>query len=305
VILGRPQYFSRQHYEAHSGTAPAHLCELVVHCLELVSQLSHAGLAYRFKGGNSLLLLLEQPERFSIDADIVTTTPKAALIELVGRIADSCEAFTRWESRQPQTKPWLPMMSFKLFFNSVYQSPDDAYVMLDVVLEPPPYPGVVKPVRCGHLYESAAQVEVPSVSGLIGDKLLTLGPSTLGIPVGKGKEAQRLKHVFDVARLLQEEYDARAVRQASLGCVAQEERIQRHSYSWTQIVEDTRRFCSAPLGFGAPPPLEALEQQPYLYEIVKGFEHFREHLFRTEYTWQNLQEDCEAVISLLEELGRG
>jgi hypothetical protein len=305
VILGQPAFFTRQHYEAHTGTAPAHLCELVVHCLELVSQLSHHGLEYRFKGGNSLLLLLEAPERFSIDGDIVTTATKEQLVSLVEQVADSCDVFGRWESRQPQTKPWLPMISFKLFFESVYQPPDDAYVMLDVVLEPPPYPGVLRQVRCGTLYASVEQAEVPSVSGLIGDKLLTIGPSTLGIPLGKGKEAQRLKHVFDVALLSRRGYQPRAVREAITGCQAQEERIQGRGYSWEEIARDTARFCSAPLGYAAPPLLGSLGHQSYLYEIVSGFEHFRRHLLRTDYTWGRLQEDARQVISLLDALGPG
>ena len=82
MILGKPNCFNKEHFEAHKGVAPAHLCELVVYCLELVSQLSHHGLAYRFKGGNSLLLLLEEPHRFSIDVDIVTTEPKQTLTTL-------------------------------------------------------------------------------------------------------------------------------------------------------------------------------------------------------------------------------
>src|SRR5258708_29401882 len=180
MILGKKQHFSKEHFEAKKGIAPSHLCELVVHCLELVSQLVHHERGFRFKGGNSLLVLLEDPQRFSIDVDIVTTESKEALIALVEKIVAECELFTRYEVRQPKTKPWLPMISFKLFFESHYQKPEDAFVMLDAVLEPAPYGGVGKQVRCRDLYESEVKVEVPSVSGLIGDKLLTIGPATLG-----------------------------------------------------------------------------------------------------------------------------
>ena len=157
MILGKPEHFAQDHFEAHKGVAPAHLCELVVYCLELVSQLSHSGFQYRFKGGNSLLLLLEDPQRFSIDVDIVTTESKEGVVSLVEKIATDCELFTRWEVRQHQTKPWLPMVSFKLYFDSCYQEPADAFVMLDVVLKPAPYPGVKRQVRCGSIYESAEE----------------------------------------------------------------------------------------------------------------------------------------------------
>jgi hypothetical protein len=303
VILGSRELFTREHYEAHKGVAPAHLCELVVHCLELVSQLSHHGLSYRFKGGNSLLLLLEDPQRFSIDVDIVTTETREAMVAGVEAVTAACDVFHRFESRAPQTKPWLPMVSFKLYFDSCYLPAAEAFVMLDVVLEPPPYPGVVRPVRCGALYASSAEAEVPSISGLIGDKLLTIGPSTLGIPIGKGKAAQRLKHVFDVSLLIQQGYDIERVQEAIRGCQRQEERIQRSSYFWSEIATDTLRFCSEALAHEAPPDPGTLSESSYLYEIVTGFDGFREHLFRTDYTWQMLQADCGRVVELVKELG--
>ncbi len=101
MIIGAPRLFTKEHYEAHKGTAPGDLCELVVHCLELVSQLSHHKLEYRFKGGNSLLLLLQDPQRFSIDVDIVTTVSKPQLTELVDSVVAACPLFTRVEARAP------------------------------------------------------------------------------------------------------------------------------------------------------------------------------------------------------------
>jgi hypothetical protein len=195
------------------------------------------------------------------------------------------------------------MMSFKLFFDSCYQSAEDAFVMLDVVFEPAPYPGVRRQVRCGSIYASDEQVEVPTVSGLIGDKLLTIGPSTLGIPLGKGKEAQRLKHVFDVSVLATRGYELAGIRESIRGCKAQEERIQGNSHNFEEVSADTARFCSEPLQHPEPPPLETVDRDSYLYEIVKGFGEFRQHLFRLKYTWGRLQDDCRRVIALLDEIG--
>jgi hypothetical protein len=302
MILAHPQFFTRQHFEAQKGTAPAELCELVVHCLELVSQLAHRGLDFRFKGGNSLLVLLEDPQRFSIDVDIVTTVSKEELIELVQNVARECSAFERWEVRQPKTKPWLPMLSFKLFFKSQYRPEHEAYVMLDAVLKPPPYAGVRRAVRCAEIYESPLEVEVPSVSGLIGDKLLTLGPSTLGIPIGKGKEAQRLKHLFDVALLARTGYELDAVRDSVRGCLEQELEIQGKSMGWPEIRADTQRFCSAVLEHSKRPDPATLATGTYLFEIAVGFEAFRTHLFQIEYDWTMLRDDATRILALLDEL---
>ncbi|MCA9705878.1 MAG: nucleotidyl transferase AbiEii/AbiGii toxin family protein [Myxococcales bacterium] len=302
MLIGDPRHFTREHYEAHKGFAPDHLCELVVHCLELAAQLASTDLEFRFKGGNSQLILLEEPQRFSIDVDIVTTVGKEDLAARVQAIAQACDVFTHCEVRQHKTKPWLPMISFKLFFDSCYQAPQDAYVMLDAVLEPPPYGGQRRPVTCGSLYRSEVEVEVPSISGLIADKLLCIGPSTMGIPLGKSKEAQRLKHVFDVALLSGQPHDHAVMGEALGAIMAQENRIQKSAWSHDDVIADTRAFCRLPLQHEDRPADALLEPGTYLDEIARGFDGFRHHPFRAEYTWPRLRADCQRILDLLDAL---
>ncbi|HPH03527.1 MAG TPA: nucleotidyl transferase AbiEii/AbiGii toxin family protein [Spirochaetota bacterium] len=306
MLAANPTYFTREHYTSVTGLADPALTELVVHCLELVSQLGVSGIPFRFKGGNSLLLLLDQPERFSIDVDIVTTVSREALIEAVETIAGTggCPRFTGCEIRPHKTKPWLPMISFKLFFESLWQKPEDAFVMLDAVLEEAPYPGIRQRVVCSDIYASDVHVEIPSRSGLIADKLLTLGPSTLGIPLGKGKEAQRLKHVFDVASLARGEWDPELSAQAIGNCIVQESRIQKKTLSFAEIRDDTMLFlgqagAAALCATEPPPPEDAALPIRYCHEIATGFEPFCKHLFRTRYTWNRLAEDCGLVMDVL------
>jgi hypothetical protein len=304
TTLAHARYFAKEHFEAHKGQAPAYLTELVVHCLELVAQLAHRKLEFRFKGGNSQLVLLEKPRRLSIDVDIVTTVGKPELTALVETITTECSAFTRVETRAPKTKPWLPMISFKLFFNSHYQPAEEAYVMLDAVLEAAPYDGVRKQVRCGELYESSETVELPTVSGLIADKMLCIGPATTGIPLGKNKEAQRLKHVFDIGTLSRHPTDADAMRRALHACLAQENKLQNSAWTWAQVAEDTATFLAAARAHATQPALDGIEKGTYLWEIVHGFDGFRKHVWRDEYTWQHFIDDCTRAHELAEQLGR-
>lgn len=302
MILAEKPVFDRAHYEANKGFAPAYLCELVVHCLEMVSQLSARGFEFRFKGGNSQLVLLEEPQRFSIDVDVVSTISKEEMTAHVEAVTEACDVFTRCEVRPHKTKPWLPMISYKLFFDSVYQAPEDAFVMLDAVLEPAPYGGVRRPVVCGDLYRSAQEVELPSISGLLADKLLCIGPATLGIPLGRKKEAQRLKHVFDVANLSRHEHDQAEVESALEACMAQENRIQKSEWTREQVFDDTLAFLDAALGPAEPPPVDSLEAGTYLDEIVRGFAEFGEFLFRIDYVWARFQDDCRQVRGVVEKL---
>ncbi|NEW84864.1 MAG: nucleotidyl transferase AbiEii/AbiGii toxin family protein, partial [Mariniphaga sp.] len=49
------------------------LMESMVHALYLLEQLKLTGLDFIFKGGTSLVLLMEQPRRFSVDIDIIVS----------------------------------------------------------------------------------------------------------------------------------------------------------------------------------------------------------------------------------------
>jgi len=295
MVFADKKYFTREHFEKNSGYAPPYLCELVVYCLELLSNLAHRQLNFRFKGGNSLLLILDKPLRFSIDVDIATSEKKEKLISIAEEIRNQSEVFTRLEIRQHKTKPWLPMISFKIYFDSFFQSPDDSYVMLDAVLKPAPSEGYVSPIRVEGIYQSSENVEVSTPAGLIGDKLLTIGPSTLGIPIGKNKEAQRLKHVFDISQLSKFDIEVEKVRKSVLSCMKQENEIQRSSYKLPEVIEDTVVFCEKPLKYDEIPDLEQVEDDDYLFEIVKGFEDFKKHLFSIEYTWDMLKDDMKRV----------
>ncbi len=298
MILSDSSFFTKSHYEKNTGYAPPYLCELVVHCLELLSFLSYKGLKFRFKGGNSLLLILDKPLRFSIDIDIASTESREKIKQVMNEIKEESSIFTKLTHRQPKTKPWLPLISFKIYFNSVYKRSN--YVMLDVVLEEPPYEGQRVPIEVGNLYRSPYYVEVAIPEGLMGDKLLTLGPSTLGIPIGKNKEAQRLKHVFDISRLSDTGPDLEKVRKSLLGCLSQENKIQRTNFSLKEVVEDTVLFCSKPLKYEEPPALHSVKEDAYLYEIVKGFPEFKKHLFGVDYTWDMLRRDMAKIKDISE-----
>lgn len=292
-------HFSRAHYESHRGVAPPHLCELVVHCLELVALLSRAGLPFRFKGGNSQLILLEHPARFSIDVDIVTTVEKAELTRVVEGIVRESAVFTRYEVRPHRTKPWLPILSFKLFFDSIYGDTESC-VLLDAVLEPPPYGGVRKAIRSGPLYRAPFDVELPSVGGLLADKMLCISPATVGIPLGKGKDAHRLKHVFDVANLSRHAPDLDEVRAALAACLAQENAIQKSDWTFAEVADDTVRFCEQVLAHETLPALETVDPGSYLFEIVRGFPDVGAFFFREDYAWSSLRRDCAQVIAAVD-----
>jgi hypothetical protein len=297
-----PLFFTRSHIEANRFKAPATLAEEAVHCLELVTELVEAGLDFQFKGGNSLLLVLPEPKRFSIDVDIATDEPRERIEACLDLIVRRPGIFIRWEKRQHKTKPWLPIASYYLFFKPSVRQEPEASIMLDVQLRRTPYRTGKKRIICGRLYESETLVELPLPASIIGDKLLTLGPNTLGIPVGKGKEAQRLKHVFDVARLCSTHPQPAAVRESFHACLKHENEIQERRRSVREIVDDTLDFCRSVEQYEDMPKDEGLS--PIMSENVRGLPVFATHLFDPGYGWKELKRDMGIVAECVKSIGK-
>ncbi|MEZ4340197.1 MAG: nucleotidyl transferase AbiEii/AbiGii toxin family protein [Sandaracinaceae bacterium] len=238
-----------------------------------------------------------------MDVDIVTTVDKAELTRVVEQIVAESASFTRCQVRPHRTKPWLPILSFKIFFDSIYpdvHGEEAPCVLLDAVLEPAPYGGVRKRVTSGALYDAPYEVELPSVGGLLADKMLCISPATVGIPLGKGKDAHRLKHVFDVANLSRHEPDIDEVRDALVACLAQENNIQKSQWTFDQVADDTVDFCEQVLAHEERPPLESVDPASYLFEIVRGFPEVNAFFFREDYDWPQLRRDCAAVIAAVQ-----
>jgi hypothetical protein len=292
--------FSKEHISRHRLNASPELAEQAVHCLELVAELSLGGLSYQFKGGNSLLLILSEPKRFSIDVDVASDKTREEIEKVLDAIVPKYGVFTRWERRQHKTKPWLPLSSYYLYYNSVVTDAPDTNIMLDVQMRRSAYKTEFKPVRCGDLYVSEAKVELPLPSSIISDKLLTLGPATLGIPIGRGKEAQRLKHVYDVSRLSATLPDVGEMRESFRSCLKQENELQETNHSVDDIVKDTLKFLWTTARCGEQP---SSSDDPSLSENIKGLSPFAAHLFEQGYNWLNLRRDMARAAVCMSAVG--
>jgi hypothetical protein len=300
--IAKAKFFTKEHIESVRLNASSALAEQAIYCCELVAELVSAGLAFQFKGGNSLLLILDEPQRFSIDVDIATDEPRERIEACLDELVNKDKAFLRWEKRQHKTKPWIPLASYFLFYNSHYAEPKDAFVMLDAQLRRSPYQTARRRVSVGTIYDADALVELPLPSSIIGDKLLTMGPSTLGIPLGKGKEAQRLKHVYDVSTLLNTEPPLSEIRTSFSACMKHELEIQQRTMAEAKVIEDTIVFCASVVPYDdRPTAAEALGA--IIKENAIGIGDFAAHLFSKGYDWHRLQTDMARVALCMAALG--
>jgi hypothetical protein len=288
------KYFSKEHIESHALNASFVLAEQAIHCLELVAELSWANLSFQFKGGNSLLIILKEPKRFSIDVDIATDEDISRIEEILNKIVEECGVFIKWTKRTHKTKPWLPLSCYYLFYKSLYAKEEDSFIMLDAQLTRSPYETREIPISCKDFFKTIIKAEVPLESSIIGDKILTLGPNTLGIPLGKQKEAQRLKHIFDISLLLETKPSLTKIRESFVACVNHENKLQNKNITANQILADTLLLCKSVLEYKTMPKSD-MHISPLCKEHLAGLNDFASHLFFKGYDWEYLRKDAAMV----------
>ena len=160
------------------------LLEKTIHAFALLDALASRGLDFVFKGGTSLLLRLPRIRRLSIDADIFCHEPAKKLDALLAE-ASRTRPFTgmiedeRGEHRVPSRR------HFKFSYTPLDAKNPAPFVLLDVVHERNVYPHVERvPVRTAFV-EGDGTLVVPTVEGLLGDKLTAFGPNTTGVPLNE------------------------------------------------------------------------------------------------------------------------
>lgn len=108
------------------------LVEKMIRALSLLQHLKVQGMHFIFKGGTSLMLLLENARRFSVDIDIITLTSRGQVEQVLDRIVEH-SAFTSWKLDEHRSyKPGIPKAHYKLMYNSQTNHGEN-YVLLDIL----------------------------------------------------------------------------------------------------------------------------------------------------------------------------
>lgn len=177
------------------------LVEKILMALTLLELLAQEKIEFVFKGGTCLLLLLKTPRRFSIDLDLIVTK-RDDLLATLTKICAGSKLFTHFEE-DVRVESKIPKAHYKVFYQS-FVSGKESYVLIDVIEDVSPYPNIqdseIKP-NYFQLNDSIFKVKTPTVDGILGDKLTAFAPRTTGILLGKNKEMEIAKQLFDVASL--------------------------------------------------------------------------------------------------------
>jgi hypothetical protein len=196
--------------KAYPSSDPT-IMEKVIHALSLVEHLVQAGLSFVFKGGTSLLLILPEPKRFSIDVDIVTMESKEKIEAVLNDICTK-GIFSKFVLDETRSyKPGIPKAHYLFTFVSQWDN-KERVLLLDVLYEEHGYPMIIQaPVANEWLMtdEKASSVQIPSADSIAGDKLTAYAPNTIGIRYrvehadGRVVEKQMevMKQLFDLGIL--------------------------------------------------------------------------------------------------------
>ncbi|MBN2746837.1 MAG: nucleotidyl transferase AbiEii/AbiGii toxin family protein [Bacteroidales bacterium] len=180
--------------------------EKMIFALSFLESLTETGLEFIFKGGTSLVLLLENFQRFSTDIDIITSQSHQDLVNaLTALVATShFKSFDLDERRSKLGN--IPKAHYIVKYNSVFQI--DGQIILDVVFEENPYPCLVKSEiksRWLKTVEPYNYVLTPDINSILGDKLTAFAPNTIGVPYyrnGSSMNTEIIKQLFDISNLI-------------------------------------------------------------------------------------------------------
>ena len=254
-----------------TGADPS-ILERTIFAFGLLEALRSVGMPFIFKGGTSLLILLDQPRRLSTDIDVIVdhNTDVDSYIERAGKVFP----FLSVEENKRKGVNNIEKRHFRFHFISP-RTGRDINILLDVVLEDNPYINVKEyPIRSRFLLSEGNDltVTIPDKNCILGDKLTAFAPHTTGIPFGRDKELEIIKQLFDCWTLLQEMDDYKAVKEAYNIVSRIETGYRGLDEKPADCLKDTIKSCICILGRGS------VETEEYQY-LSSGISAIQGHVF--------------------------
>lgn len=220
------------------------ILEKMIYALQLLEQLKANGLDFIFKGGTSLVLLLEEDNRFSIDIDIICKTERGELESILQKVVETSKFKDYDPDEHRSFKPGVPKSHYKFFFDTKMLG--SGTIMLDVLIEDSIYPELIeKPIKTKWIEtEKLLTVHLPSIDSITGDKLTAFAPNTIGIPYFKGKDNQPFsmeicKQLFDLSKLFERVQNIEIVAASFNAFANQEIAYRKNSDSKTTLTPET------------------------------------------------------------------
>lgn len=204
------------------------LLERMIYAFELLGQLTKVNKDFIFKGGTSLVLLLPEVKRLSIDIDVIGSFTEEQFSKV---ISDSVFTSVN-EDKRDNNK--IPKKHYK--FNYVSKLDElERYILLDVLETANPYSVITETLIKNKLFNIVEEIKVklPSSDDILGDKLTAFAPHTIGVPYGADKSLEMIKQLYDISNLFNIISDIKVV-ESSYKNIAKNESVYRELKTGTQ-----------------------------------------------------------------------
>lgn len=219
------------------------ILEKVIMAFSLLEQIQLEAIPLVFKGGTSLLLHLDPPQRFSIDIDIIIPIEQDKLIPAFDKIVAN-GLFTSWKDDSDRKhKTNAPVGHYKFYYKSAVDANfGEEPILLDVLFSESYYP-VLANKSIVHRWilteEPLTGVKVPNIESILGDKLTAFAPTTIGILYTKNRPVEIIKQLFDIAALFDNAKNFDTVKEAYIKIANEEIKFRELTITWKDTLKDT------------------------------------------------------------------
>jgi hypothetical protein len=299
----KPYCFERQWITRKNKSYPLAdpvLLDKLIHAFELGGSLVEEGIDFVFRGGTSLILLLETPERLSIDIDILTVEEKGKIENALNNMVDK-KVFNEWQEDLREKKD-LPKSHYKCYYTSSINPTVPQYVLLDVLFAVHPYPSIQGKIIKTPFFDTEKDIEVnlPTIEGITGDKLTAFAPHTIGIPFGTDKEMEINKQLFDIGKLFNVVGNISEIEKAFKATIEMENKLGGKSFTIEEVKRDLIETSLLISQIGLKNAVQNSETE----EIMSGRKKLESHLLQRRYTIENLKINSAKCACLTSVLGK-
>jgi len=251
------------------------LIEKVIYAFELLGLLAASEGDFIFKGGTSMLLLVEQPRRLSIDIDILGAVGNFDFRKMINHTV-----FHRYElsDRQPGV---VSKSHYKFFYLSKVNQRED-YTLLDVVESDNPYGKIIsKDINCGFFWtDRPIKIQMPTTECLLGDKLTAFAPNTIGVPYMVNKSMAIIKQLIDLDDLFMASSNINDIVETYQKTFAIENQFRNNQFTLDEVMADTLETCF----LLSQLDLKNSKENEKTEELRQGIRQVSSHLLNSRYS---------------------
>ena len=246
--------------------------EKAIMALKLLETLKLNDIEFVFKGGTSLLLLLEKLYRFSVDIDIIIGSGG----NYIEKFDSVCKGiFTHWDEQVRNVDEKSKTKHYRFYYKPFVDNSDEGYILLDVYEGKSLYSQTQEiPLRLPLLKtdDKDVYITVPTIDCILADKLTAFAPHTIGIklsaePGKRPKRVEILKQMFDIANLFDRCKDLNMIKETYIKIAQEEIEMANLKCSYQETLKDSFDFALM-IGF------DGKKQKEEFAVLSKGYNEF-------------------------------